>query len=298
MSHRNSPDLDYFIQLHNHHARTPDHPAAKWDRRAEAWERECTETGREKNDDRVQSTVEFFRARGLLGPDCDVADIGCGPGRFAAAFAKTARSVTGFDLSERMIHYGVRHAHREGVNNVSFRVCDFQTLDLDTEGLAGRFDLVVSSITPATHGMTGLEKMMRMSRGFCCDITHLAGESQLESRIMAEVFHQRPPQRWSGHWFYSLFNVLFLMGFYPEVSYYQRRQVRGILPDPEHAALFTEHLLPVREQTEENRARILTWLQAQADDSGLVTEVSSTLYGRILWDVRLKTDRPDYGLEK
>ena len=96
----NMRDLAYFTRLHNSSpAHTPDHAASKWDRRAEAWEQEYQASGTRKNDDRIQATVEFLWGRGLLGPDCDVADIGCGPGRFAAAFGLTARTVAGFDIT-------------------------------------------------------------------------------------------------------------------------------------------------------------------------------------------------------
>lgn len=291
----NERDLAYFIQLHNSSpTHTPDHAASKWDRRAEAWEQEYRDTGERKNDDRVQATAEFLRGRGLLGPDCDVADIGCGPGRFAAAFGRTARSVTGFDLSERMVRYGTEYVRQEGLRNVSLRVCDFQALDVEAEGLAGRFDLVLSSITPAVHGAAGLEKMMRMSRGFCCDITHISSENALESRMMREVFRRERPQIWSGRWFYSLFNVLFLWGYYPEVSYYRRRRERAVRPGEAYECNLMERLLPPRERTEENRARIHGWLAENADSSGMVLERSDTLYGRTLWDVRVRTDRPDY----
>ena len=292
---RNETDLSYFIRLHNENSvGTPSHTRDKWDRRAERWEKEYNAAGIDTPNDRVGSAADYLRSRGLLGPDCDVADIGCGPGRFAAAFAETARSVTGFDLSERMIHYAAEHVKRLGLDNVSFRVCDFQTLDIEAEGLAGRFDLVFSSVTPAIHGMNGLEKIMKMSRAFCCDITHISSENDLESRIMRELFRRERPRLWDGRWLYSLFNVLFLSGYCPEVTYYQREKKCRVRPDLAYAERFMEQMLPTGERTEKNAARICDWLRENADADGLVEEVSNTLYGRTLWDVRMKTERPDY----
>ena len=78
-------DLDYFC-----HAGIPAQGqdgslSQKWDRRAESWERERVHG--QKGEERVRSTVAYLESRELLRPEYQVADIGCGPGRFAVAFA-------------------------------------------------------------------------------------------------------------------------------------------------------------------------------------------------------------------
>ena len=283
-------DLQYFIDMQESRpAQTPDHSAQKWNQRAEAWEQERIH--RRKGDERVDCAVTYLKGRGLLRPDYDIADIGCGPGRFVAAFAKHARWVTGFDLSERMVHYGREQAKREGVENITFHVCDFQTLDVAKEGLEGAFDLVFSSLTPAIHGMDGLRRMMAMSRAYCCNTTHIYHQNKFQDRMMREVFDRAPAQRWGWRWFYSLFNVLFLMGYAPETTYDHRHQRHRQQLDPSYVELTMEQTLPEAERTPENRERIRRWLYAQADADGMVEEESSTCYGRILWDVRDRGDR-------
>lgn len=284
--------LQYFKRLQDSELPgTPDHAADKWDKRAEVWEQEYSDKRKMKSDDRIKDTADYLRGRGLLGPDCDVVDIGCGPGRFAAAFARTARHVVGLDISERMIHYGNAHAEREGLQNVSLRVCDFQTLDIEREGLAGKFDLVFSSITPAIHGMSGLEKAMRMSRKYCCDISFVHSANEMETAIMREVFGRERPSPWNTHWFYTTFNVLLLMGYYPEATYFKRHQENDLDSYAERAKLFLEQMLAPHEQTPENEARVLSWMRKRADANGTLTEVSDIWYGRLLWDVRDVTER-------
>jgi SAM-dependent methyltransferase len=246
--------------------------------------------------------------RGLLGSDCDVADIGCGPGRFAVAFAREARHVLGIDISERMIQHGVVYAKRENLDNVSFRVLDFQTADIDTENLHGRFDLVFSSITPAIRGINGLEKMMRMSRKYCCNIMYIQSDNELERRIMREVFQRERSDPRAKHWqlFYSTFNALFLKGYYPEVTFHKRHLEKTIQFDLERVSLFIEQMLPLEERSIENERKIRDWVRANADTdadacasadadsdasadaSGKMMEISDIWYGRILWDVREK----------
>lgn len=289
----NSEDLAYFIALQESRpADALEHSAQKWNQRAEFWKKE--RTNNRKGDERVISAVNFLEQRGLLQSGYDVVDIGCGPGRFAAAFAKRVNSVVGLDISEKMVEHGMEHIRAEGLANAVLRTCDFQTLDIEKEGYKGAFDLVFSSMTPAIHGMSGLMKSMEICRGWCCHITHLSGRNLLREQIMQEVFGRKPSQQWTGRWFYALFNVLFLMGYHPETSYENRRQQIWISPDEEYVEFIMEHMLPAQEVTAENAKKILDWLLAHRNADGLLEEITDSSYGRILWDVRNRAERPDY----
>lgn len=285
-------DLAYFAAMQESQPKDrPDHSAKKWDQRAEAWEKERRE--KQKGDARVRSAVAYLEEQGLLQPDFHVADVGCGPGRFAVAFARRVRWVTGFDLSPRMIHYGLEYARREGVANLTLQALDFQTLEVEAAGLRRAFDLVFSSLTPAVHGQAGLEKMMDMSRAYCCNITHLYHRNSICRQLQEEVFGIPPVSPWGGRWFYSLFNLLLLRGYLPQTSYDRQLEARRFVPSQDYAAMLLERVLPPAERTEKNQARIFAWLQEHTDGEGMLTETSEACYGRILWDVR---DRiPDAG---
>ena len=278
-------DLAYFAAMQESQPKDrPDHSAKKWDQRAEAWEKERRE--KQKGDARVRSAVAYLEEQGLLRPDFQVADVGCGPGRFAVAFARRVRWVTGFDLSPRMIHYGLEYARREGVANLTLQALDFQTLDVEGAGLRRAFDLVFSSLTPAVHGQAGLEKMMDMSRAYCCNITHLYHRNSICRQLQEEVFGIPPVSPWGGRWFYSLFNLLLLRGYLPQTSYDRQLEARRFVPSQDYAAMLLERVLPPAERTEKNQARIFAWLQEHTDGEGMLTETSEACYGRILWDVR------------
>ncbi len=288
----------YFMELHGKHlsGRPMLNTAERWNGFAGSWERggDALLGGHAA---RARAEAEFLRRRGLLGGDCDVADIGCGPGRFACEFARTARSVVGFDISPRMAELGASTAAEEGLDNVSFSACDFRALDIAAEGLEQRFDLVFSSMTPAVRGLDGLERLMSLSRGFCCEVTHVSGSNELQSRMMRELFgRERPEPRYgNGQWFYSLFNLLFLLGYYPEASYCTLRDSRRIPAGEEYARHCVHLLLPEAERTEENVRLASAWLERNAQPDGTVTEESETCYGRVLWDVRVRGERPEYG---
>lgn len=266
--------------------------AEKWNRRAEQWQKERIQ--KRRGDERVRSAVEYLSSKGLLRPQDNVADIGCGPARFSAAFAQRVHHVLGLDISDQMIAHGLEYLRQEKISNVTLQVIDFETLNPAQAGYRAAFDLVFFSMTPAVHSLATLQKAMDMCRGHCCCVTHLGGRNLLRARLVRELFGREPRQRWSGRWFYALFNVLYLLGYQPETSYEDRHQELWVEPDEDYAAFLMEHALAPEETTAENAIRILAWLRAQQNADGLVKEVIDTSYGRILWDVRIRTGRPDY----
>lgn len=289
----NSKDLNYFIRLmESTPADTPDHSAEKWNKRADMWEKEYMH--KRKGEERVRNAVSFLEQRGLLTKETCIADIGCGSGRFAAAFAPKVKSVLGIDISEKMVHYGTEYIKSKDITNTRFCICDFQTLDIEKAGLKNAFDIVFSSLTPAIHGLNGLIKSMEMSRRWCLHITHISSQNHLRDKISEEVFGKKVRPGYTGIWFYSLFNVLYLMGYNPEVSYENRHKEISLIPDREYAEFMAEHISYNGQTNAGDTEKILRWLKAHADEKGFIKEVTEACYGRILWNINDKTERPDY----
>ena len=65
--------------------------------------------------DATAEVVEALRGWGLLGPDRDALDLGCGMGRFAEALAPHLRSVVGLDLSAGMVAEARRRSRHGNV---------------------------------------------------------------------------------------------------------------------------------------------------------------------------------------
>ncbi len=260
-----------------------------WNRRASEWDRKYREEKeRALHEVRVRDTAAWLRERGLLGPEQDVADVGCGPGRFVAEFARTARSVLGTDLSEKMTDFGADYCREQGLGNVRFHPVDFRSADVAALGWEGQFDLAFSSITPAVSGLQGLENFLRISRAWCFNASFVYSENDLYSKIMETLFG-RSPRRHStshSHWFYELFSLLWYRGYYPETHYYKQYREQIITADRSTAERYAEFLLEEEEVTEENVRRILRFLEERADAEGNLVEASDCWYGWLLWDVR------------
>ncbi len=210
------------------------HSRTMWNSIADEWEKELKEdTARQQRSrKRVEKTAEYLIRSGALTHESAVLDIGCGPGRFVAEFAKTAKHASGLDLSDRMAEFGLRYCHDQGLHNVSFYAEDFKTLDPEKSGLAGRFDLVFTSITPAVGSREGFRKALDLSGRwfFNAAVIHI-GDSLLEKLDMALGTNSSDPKNSEG--FYAMFNEMLLRNYYPYIEYYTEEDVE--VYDPETA---------------------------------------------------------------
>jgi SAM-dependent methyltransferase len=76
---------------------------------------------------------------GLLPPrPARVLDLGCGTGWTSRFFARAGHDVVGADICADMIHHAEQMREREGLENLSFRIADYETLPF-----ANEFDAVV-----------------------------------------------------------------------------------------------------------------------------------------------------------
>lgn len=289
-------DYDYFRALWGgKKSDSVRHTPEIWDSRADDWGKELAQSGpfRRSVGERVEKAAEFLRGHGLLGPGSEVVDIGCGPGRFVAEFARTAGHVTGVDLSPRMLELGVAHAAECGLSNTSFVSGDFKEFDIAALGWEEKFDLVFTSITPAIGTVESLEKAMAICRGHCFNSCFIHWEDDLERRISEEVFQReyKPSPHTHGQWFYALFNLLWLQGYFPE-THYHRQSLSDREPAGEDLArYYAKSFSGNMTADEQDVRRIHRFLQQQADRDGNVLRESERRYGWILWDVRTRANR-------
>ena len=263
-----------------------DHSPEIWNDRADIWIEDLGSDGMGKPgmNARIEDTAAYLRSRGLLGAESAVMDVGCGPGLFVMEFAKTAKHAVGLDHSGRFIGYATACAKARGIQNASFVEADFLELDVEKAGFSGAFDLVFASITPAATGKGSIEKLMKMSRGFCHNVSFVNVIDTLAERVSLDVFGVEYRPRFDGTGFYALLNLLWLNGYYPETSYYTDSRVETITPDEQNAsdcATLCGRFDP------EDSLKVLRYLEKH----GELERSSDYRYGSILWDVRIKHKR-------
>lgn len=288
-------DIAYYKALWEGDGASFEPAPAMWDERADAWQRQLQAGGEyaKQIEGRVAYLGDALRGRGLLAPGSTVVDIGCGPGRFVAEFAKTAGHSTGIDISPRMLAHAADHARELGLSNVTLEVCDFKTADIKAHGWEGQFDLVVTNITPALQNTEDLEKVMAMSRGFCLNGSFVRWWDELEERIGREVFGKPPkPHPLSdGQLFQAFFNLLWFSGYDPEVFYHKQRMEEDVGPDPDMCRYYAGIFAESKEEIERGAKEIEKFIRANASPDGTMRLRSQRYFGFVLWDVNDKVER-------
>ena len=275
--------------------RKMNHSSSAWDNRAEDWGKELEKNGgfQKSLSDRVSRVSEYLRNHGLLTQDSRVIDIGCGPGRFVAEFARTSKHVTGMDISPEMLKLGAEYAKKEGLSNVSFVAGDFREFDISDAGWENQFDLVFTSITPAIGTLNSLEKLMKICRGYCFNSCFVRWEDNIERRISEEVLGipYRPSHGKHDIWFYSLFNLLWLKGYFPETSYHRQNCSEYADADADLARYYSRTFSENLQEDDEMTEKILDFLKKNSDSGGKIIREYQRWYGWILWDTRIRSKR-------
>jgi SAM-dependent methyltransferase len=110
-----------------------------------------------KDEAALRTVVEFSGA----GPDDTVLDVACGPGILACAFAKTARHVTGIDLTPAMLERAQILQAEQRLTNLTWRQGDVLPLPF----AEASFTLVVSRF--AFHHLLDPGAVLKEMRRVC-----------------------------------------------------------------------------------------------------------------------------------
>lgn len=268
------------------------HTRENWNARAPQWEDELhnDEATISVTRHRIDNAVRFLKSISALEPDFRVIDIGCGPGRFVEEFAKHTRLAEGTDFSDAMLEYAKSFCQTQGRDNVAFTQCDFLQDDISQFHWEGAFDLVYASMTPALRSYASLEKMIAMSRAFCCSSNCILQQSSVQNIIAEAVGPERVHPMWDGRSFFDLWNLVWSLGYFPWTDYYTLKFT--------HSMKFTER------DVEMTLCRMLSRDELQADDlekawsalcakapDGVIQNDCTCWYGAVAWDVRRKTPR-------
>ncbi|MDO5732571.1 MAG: methyltransferase domain-containing protein [Eubacteriales bacterium] len=250
-------DLKHFKQLYNY--QRPSHMTAEdWDLRA----KQRSIKRAKKNSDsrlaleaRLDFTVDFLLRQGALNREYRVLDAGCAEGDFVLRFAEHCHLAEGFDLSPAMIDEANKKAKAKQLENVNFWVQDATCLDESI--FAQPYDLVFASITPASNHLSGLDRLIRLSRRHLLLVNFVRAENYLDEAIHQSLVQRPARQRFDCHHHYALMNLFFLAGYDPVIDYFEQIR-RSPIDDPEaerrrclkyctEAGLSPEAALPVIE---------------------------------------------------
>jgi len=264
------------------------HTKEFWDKRSEKWVKNFdSEDVRLENEARYETISTFLFDKGLIDKNSEVLDIGCGPGLFTARFAKGCKTVTGLDISEKMIEHALENTVLRGLKNVCFLNIPWQDIDLEALEMRGKYDLVFASLCPGISNEKELLKMSFASRGWCCTCGFARKFSSLKDQIHQYIMGIPCDQEWGKKSLPKNFEVLSSAGYFPYVTYFDFVSFREWRADEETARHFASRLGGFQEEEENIQkygAKVLAFLKSLAKN-GVVADENRTKIACLYWKV-------------
>lgn len=185
-----------------------------WDNAARSYNR----NKKEVRNRRLEKTLDFFKRSGLLFKGMTVLEIGCGTGMLAIELAKQGAKVTALDFSKGMLDVFKQNIPHDMKERITILYEDWYKTDIAAKGWEKKFDLVIAFMSPGVAGPESFFKLMRCSkkgcaiRGWAAKRKH-AILSRLWQQIMGIPLEDKPQSI-----LYKI-NLLFSMGFFPEITF-------------------------------------------------------------------------------
>lgn len=183
-----------------------------WDKAAATYSRDQ----KERQNKKVQKTLDRFQEAGLLQKGMTVLDIGCGTGDLALGLAETGAHVTALDFSCAMLDRFSQTIPPQLSDQIDLRCENWHDIDITKLGWEHRFDLVTGFMAPALSTSKAFYKMMACGKnGFA--IRGWAAKkpdpvmAALWEKIMDQPLEDRPQSI-----LYKI-NLLFSLGLFPDI---------------------------------------------------------------------------------
>lgn len=272
-------DIQYFSRLWSEGKAGKASGKSFWDNRADEFNKLVCQGC---PDERIRKIVEFLSDHSLLTKNSSVLDIGCGPGRFAVEFAKKSTQVTGVDISDKMLNYAKKNAEAEHLTNASFENLNWDEVNLEEYGWKRKYDLVTAINSPGIHDQITLEKMISASKGYCFLSNFVDRSDSIQDIIRTEVL-KLEEKRFYHNVIYSIFNILWLTGYYPGITYVDtnRKHIRTV----EEACVYYGTLFETEDNPGNEKNQLISRYLNEISVHGLVTEHVQTKTAWIYWQV-------------
>ncbi len=227
--------------------------------------------------------VNYLKEKGAVGPGLCVADIGCGPGKYAMRFAAEGCSLVLTDFAEKMLDFA-------RANLADFDVpCryvegDFKELSLEALGGPKSVDLAYASMTPGVKDDEQIRKMCELSRRHCF-LSKFSYYDNLMQDAVCEALGAVSRDHFSdGFRFPDFVESVRTMGYEPEVLDFDRPW-ENILTLEEAEKAFFDGRLERYEDTEEMHGKVREALLALSQDGSTVVEHVNARSGWLYWTV-------------
>lgn len=249
-----------------------------WDSRAASFDK-----GSKKSNEANQ-LVEKFKDRGILTSEKTVLDIGAGTGVYGIPMGKVSKSVTSIDIAQNMLDIIGEKAKEEKLTNMEIAKLNWMDIDLKSYGWEDKFDLVFASMSPAIHDYKTLVKMTKASKGYCYLSAWVKRDFKIEDALFNLVNKSEGKKGVNEDKIYFAFNVLWNLGYYPEVEFKERKR-RTTFSIEEAYESYIKKLMIKNKLDEKDKENIMNYLEKNSEN-GVVVEELDSVVGSLLWKVK------------
>lgn len=249
--------------------------AVKWDSEAQNYQRTYLLGENQYNGE----LMDFLAAECGLRPGCRVIDIGCGVGKYGVYFANMGCHVTLTDISPKMLEYAQKNMAMTGSKWQTI-CCDWHAAPLDTAAFKEKFQLAISTMSPAICDVETVEKMSAVTEGFCFVSMFCRWDDPLRSSFCKRLgLEDRPVFENMDERCAQLIQCVCEAGFVPQISYrdYCWADERTAA---EAAERFIARYYKAEEAPEHIKQAALEFARELAEEDGTITESINT---KVLW---------------
>ncbi len=233
----------------------------------------------------VGKTIDIFKKNDSLFPNMKILDIGCGTGLFARSLAKQGAFVTAIDFSPGMLKRFKKDTPKNLKDKINIIHMDWRNADIKKMGWEDKFDLVIAFMSPAVSTPGTLFKMMEASNNACAVKGWAAKRTHplldvLWEKIMGAKLDDKPQT------LIIKFNLLFSMGFFPElycdtISWEQKILIKEEIDNK--LAFFKR----ISNRSELELKKIITdHIRSIAEGSPTITKKHRGMTGTIFWKIQ------------
>lgn len=218
-----------------------------------------------------------------------ILDISFGAGRYLQAFLQHGATVSGVEISRQMIEHTRQRLDQAGLPYQAAELLHsaWEHTDLARQGWQNAFDLVFLYFSPALSSVAMLEKVLQASRQSVYVSLYAHREDSLLGELQ-EAFNlpRRSVGADSADDLQHLYNILYLWGYFPHITYEER------LKTSHHAVdyIFERYAswLFKQDSADETRRQQLRQALQQRSVDGKLSTTSRDVVGHLYVDKRLR----------
>ena len=216
---------------------------------------------------------DYLKANCGLKPQIRVVDVGCGVGKYGMMLASMDCDVTLTDISPEMLRYAEKNM---SVFDTPWRcVCGDFTAVSEELLSGGKYDLAISTMSPAIHDRDTVLKFSALSRGCCFISSFSRWEQPMRDRLLDSLDAESDTHYHSEEKCTQLIDAVKAAGFEPRLCYVDYNWC-----DMRTAEETVEYLKRRCGLSHMEDSRIMEAVVPLLDENGLFADA---VYTKVLW---------------